>query len=845
MPTRHRALCLAALAGLVVLALAAAGGAGADTSSERGGAAGWQGLLGSRPLPQLGGRWIVVLRTRSLADRVRLNGGFAPERRMKAWTALVRQSQRRVLARLAARGAPIHPEYEYVRVLNAFAASIDTGALAVIERDPDVAGVYPVRAVYPAAVDANGVAPAGARRAGVTIPGFDGTGVTIALLDTGVDYDHPFIKDALLPGLDIVEPGALAEPGTNPTEPGRVERHGTELAGLLVGANGPGGLRGVAPGAFVRPIRVAGWQPDASGGVAVYGRTDQLVAGLEAAVDPNGDGDTHDAARIALVGLVQPFDSFPDAPLARAAAGALALDTLVVAPAGNDGPAGPTYGSVGAPAAAAGALSVAAADTRRTSPTAHVLLRTGLRVLLSGEQPLGGAIASRATVTAPVVALSAARVAVVEAGTGFRRLFDDAGYSRIAGTAPLLPPGPPTPEAVAELAAAGARAVLVDGPLPAGALGIAEPLAVPVLGLPTAVAQAVRAQLDQGRPVELAVGASSVEQNADTSAPASFSSEGITFADGAKPEISAAGVGLATSEPGRAEDGTGRFGTVSGSSAAAAVVAGAAAVVAQTRPDLDAAAIRSALVAAARPVPGATGVAAGFVDAPGAAAVQLVADPPTLGLGAALEHDADVSRPVRLRNVSGRPLRLVLDVASAAPSGVTLEAVPSELVLGPGRSAEVVITAHVPVLPRAPGGLAAALRVDIAKGGALRVPWVIAVPVTDQPLLAGVRLSSPSFAASDVTPAVLTLIAGRVDGRPDRPQLLPLKSLVIDLYRDGRRRGTLARLRNVLPGRYAFGITGRGPRGALLPSGDYSLRIIATPVGGGERDVADVAFGIR
>ena len=839
---RIRPSLLAAIA-LVALALAT-GGAAAESPGGEGDAAGWQGLLGSRPAPQLGGRWIVVLRSRSLGDRVRAAGGVASEKRMKAWTALARQTQRRVLARLAFRGAPIQPEYEYVRVLNAFAASIDTGALAVIERDPDVAGVYPVRAAYPAATGSNGVSPSGARRQGVSIPGFDGSGVTMALLDTGVDYDHPFIKDALLPGLDIVDPGALAEPGSNPTEPGRVERHGTELAGLLVGTNGPAGLRGVAPGAHVRPIRVAGWQPDTSGGVAVYARTDQLLAGLEAAVDPNGDGDTHDAARIVLVGLVEPFDSFADAPLVRAAAGALALDTLVVAPAGNDGPAGPTYGSVGAPAAAYAALSVAAADTRRSSPTAHVLLRTGLRVLLAGEQPLGGAVATRATVTAPVIALSPARVEVVGAGTGFRRLFDENGYSRVAGTAPLLPAGPPTPEAVQELAAAGARAVLVDGPLPAGALGIAEPLEVPVLGLPTAVAQAVRTQIARGRPVELAVGAASVERNADSSSVAPFSSEGLTFADGAKPEISAAGVGLATSEPGRSEDGSGRFGTMSGSSAAAAVVAGAAALLAQARPDLDAGALRSALVAAARPVPGATAVAAGFVDVSAAASVELVADPPTAGLGAALEEYAGVGRPIRFRNVSRRPLTLSFDLRSTTPSGVTLAAVPSSLVIGPGRSAEVEISGVVPVLPRAPGGLAGVLRVKIAKGGTLRVPWAIAVPVTGQPLLAGVRLSSPSFAPSDAAPAVLTLIAGRVDGRPDRPQLLPLRSLVIDLYRDGRRRGTLARLRDLLPGRYAFGITGRGPRGARLPKGTYSLRIVATPVGGGERDVAEVAFGI-
>ena len=40
------------------------------------------------------------------------------------------------------------------------------------------------------------------------------------------------------------------------------------------------------------------------GGYSVYSRTDQILAGLEAAVDPNDDGDVIDAARIALIGMV-------------------------------------------------------------------------------------------------------------------------------------------------------------------------------------------------------------------------------------------------------------------------------------------------------------------------------------------------------------------------------------------------------------------------------------------------------------------------------------------------------------------------------------------------------------
>ena len=255
------------------------------------------------------------------------------------------------------------------------------------------------------------------------------------------------------------------------------------MAGLVVGSDGPAGLEGTAPGASLLPIRVAGWQPDASGSVSVYGRTDQVLAGLELAVDPNEDGDAHDAVRVALVGVVEPFAAFADGPLAVSAAGATALDTLVVAPAGNDGPAGPAYGSIGGPGGAPAALTAGALDTRRRSPTGHVLLLAGLRTVVSGNQPLGGVVAPGLSVSAPVVALPRSTQAVVGASGGFSRLFDSNGYSRVGGAAVLLPRGTSSPEAVREVVAAGATAVLVDGALPAGSLGTDGPVEVPILGL--------------------------------------------------------------------------------------------------------------------------------------------------------------------------------------------------------------------------------------------------------------------------------------------------------------------------------------------------------------------------
>jgi hypothetical protein len=122
---------------------------------------------------------------------------------------------------------------------------------------------------------------------------------------------------------------------------------------------------------------------------------------------------------------------------------------------------------------------------------------------------------------------------------------------------------------------------------------------------------------------------------------------------------------------------------------------------------------------------------------------------------------------------------------------------------------------------------------------------VIPVPPVDRDLIPVARLSQKVFEPSDIDPAVLTVVAGRVDGTIDRPQLLPLDQLTLDLYRAKKRLGRLALIRDMLPGRYAFGITGRAANGARLRPGAYELRLTATPVGGGPVDEQSVPFVIR
>ena len=58
-------------------------------------------------------------------------------------------------------------------------------------------------------------------------------------------------------------------------------------------------------------------------------------------------------------------------------------------------------------------------------------------------------------------------------------------------------------------------------------------------------------------------------------------------------------------------------------------------------------------------------------------------------------------------------------------------------------------------------------------------------------------------------------------------------------------RGVLARLRDVLPGRYSFGVTGRDPAGSILPRGDYMLRLVAYPTTAGAPTRRTIAFSIK
>jgi len=848
---RKRLFALVLAAAVVVVGIVLAVRDSKNDSAEPENAA-WAGLAGSpRSNVALGQRAIVVLRASSLASRVRAAGGRASDSDERLWQREALAEQRSILARLAIRGAAVEPAIVYTRVLNGFAAALDPGTIAVLERSPEVEGVYPVRVTYPAALDLESFGHAEAFGSGyrpnVRLAGYDGRGVTIALLDTGIDRLHDYLRGRVLSGFDLVDGNADASAVPRPDDRSQLERHATQIAGIVVG---PAAFGGIAPGASILPIRVAGWQRDASGAYSLYGRTDQLIAGLELAVDPNRDGNAQDGVRIALVGVSAPFAAFPDGPEARAVAGAAALDTLVIAPAGNDGSGGTVFGTIGAPGGASSALTVGALDLRSKTEYARVVIRRGLRTLYNETAPLGSTAAPKRALTRSLASGRSipSQAGELEPAPSPESFFDKNGFSLVAGKVALVPAGDDPRGAARNAALAGAVAVVLYGDfIPSGALGLDENVNVPVVSVPARIGRRVKAALAGGDSVGISIGRPVQRANGLYGRVAPFSARGLAFDGGVKPDLVAAGVGIATSDAGMTADELPAFATVSGSSASAAVIAGAAALLAQARPDLDGSMLRSLLSTSAKPVRNESIAAqgAGVLDLDSAMQTIVVAEPASLTFPRLRSGKKTVSRTLVVRNLDKRPVFVAAGASQQDKSVyVRTQVRPRSALIPPRRRVTFTVTLRLTGQPTGESVLGI-VSLKVGTNRAYRVPWSLRVAASEPlDLIADARLSRRSFVVSDTAPVVLSLEVGRVTGTLQR-EIRPARRVDVELLNDDNRNlGVLARLRDVLPGRYLFGLTGRSPAGAPLEVGSYRLRIVATPSGGGARSVRVLRFAI-
>ena len=201
-------------------------------------------------------------------------------------------------------------------VLNAVFLEVDASDIDEIARDPDVYSVHRVRD-YKLYLSET-VPYIGAQM--VQDLGVDGSGVTVAVLDSGIDYTHADLggggtlaayeaawgvdvsdpanttRDGLFPTAKVVEgydfvgeswPDGELAPDEDPID---FEGHGTSVADIIGGANG------VAPGVDLLAVKVCSAVSSACSGIA-------LIQGLVYAVDPNGDGDTSEAVDIIKMSL--------------------------------------------------------------------------------------------------------------------------------------------------------------------------------------------------------------------------------------------------------------------------------------------------------------------------------------------------------------------------------------------------------------------------------------------------------------------------------------------------------------------------------------------------------------
>ena len=284
---------------------------------------------------------------------------------------------------------------------------------------------------------------------------------------------------------------------------------------------------------------------------------------------------------MALVGVNAPYAAFADSAEAQSVRGAGKLGTLVVAPAGNEGPARPPNGVVGSPGAARSALAAGATEAGAGVPRVDVTVggrELAGAAMLAGAPPPGGE-----QLAGPVTSTDAAEL--LRGG-------------KLAGRIALVR-AEENPVAQATAAAsAGARAVLLadprDRPLPMLPAGRA---AAPVIGLTGAAAKAaleakagakvsfgrVAAQSAKGtgsgaaRPAEVPPAARLPE-------PAPFSSRGPAFDGSPKPDTLAEGAAVTS------------VGVVTGTAVAAARLAVRASRLSRERPAETPAGLREALV---------------------------------------------------------------------------------------------------------------------------------------------------------------------------------------------------------------------------------------------------------
>ncbi|HUJ14801.1 MAG TPA: S8 family serine peptidase [Thermoanaerobaculia bacterium] len=171
--------------------------------------------------------------------------------------------------------------------------------------------------------------------------GTRGEGVVVAIIDSGIDYNHPAFGGGFGAGHRVAGGWDFVN---NDADPMDDAGHGTHVAGI-VGGNG-GGVTGIAPGVTFLAYKVL----DSNGN----GTESNILAGMERAADPNGDGDSSDHAGVVNMSLGGA--ALPDDPLVEAVETGSAAGLVFCIAAGNSS----DFWTVSSPGDAPSAITVGA-----------------------------------------------------------------------------------------------------------------------------------------------------------------------------------------------------------------------------------------------------------------------------------------------------------------------------------------------------------------------------------------------------------------------------------------------------------------------------------------------------
>ncbi|RKS73778.1 PA domain-containing protein [Motilibacter peucedani] len=633
---------------------------------------------------------------------------------------------------------------------NGVSVSLTRSALAKAAKLPGVVGVQAVTTAKPMA-DSAPSPLLGVPSQVWDALGYDGSGVKIGIIDTGIDYTH---ADFGGPGTvaayqsndpTVIEPGTFPtakvaggydfvgndyDADTNPVpkpdpDPLDCDGHGSHVGGIAAG-------EGVtADGTYTGPYSQAGYDATdfvVSPGVApkatLYGLKvfgcegtvgdDIVISAIDWAVAHHLD--------IINLSLGSPYGVGNDAEN-EAIENAAAAGTVSVISAGNDGDS--PY-IVGAPSTSKAAISVAAVDNVPVLPNARLAVGgTTLDLQVSNQ-------ADVSSVNAPIVVLQDDPATAADESLGC----DPASYTPYAGDIVVTVRGDCDRVARAQYGQqAGAAAVImvnsspgyppIEGPIPG--------VTIPFLG--ATPEQGVQLQGLDGQTASLTQGAGL--PNPNYLAPASFTSSGPGLVgDAAKPDLTAPGVSVVSAGVGT---GKGPL-TESGTSMSAPFVAGAAALVKQARPSLSVAQLKAALVNTADPsgVKGYSPVlaGAGLVDPDEAITTPVLAyDGKATSVSLGYKEGAKTltgSDNVRILNTSGSAATYALtDEAELRASGATTVSISPSTVTVPAHGwVRVKVT-----VTTTPAGSPSANQLEAVAGNIVATPVSSGAPTLRVPYL--------------------------------------------------------------------------------------------------------------